>query len=208
MSLPHPSPAPLTLCVYCGSSPGRLPEYGAAARALGGLLAQRGIRLVYGGGHVGLMGAVADGALAAGGTVIGVIPRALLERELGHREVTELLVVRDMHERKQRMASLSDGFIALPGGYGTLEEFTEMLTWNQLGFHAKPLGLLNTAGYYDAWLALVAHMLAEGFIKPRHRDLMRVATTPEALLDSLLATLRATPPAAQPRGDQDMASRA
>lgn len=177
---------PASICVYCGSSPGRLPAYREAALALGTLIARRGIRLVYGGGHVGLMGAVADAAIAAGGTVIGVIPRALQERELAHHGLAELLVVRDMHERKHRMASLADAFIALPGGYGTLEELSEMLTWNQLGLHTKPIGILNVAGYFDPLLALAEHMLTEQFIKPRHRDLLRVADTPEAMLDLLV----------------------
>jgi len=176
---------PTSIAVYCGSSPGARPVSRAAGMAVGTLLARRGIGVVYGGGHVGLMGAVADAAMAAGGNVTGVIPRALLERELGHHGFTELLVVRDMHERKHRMASLADAFIALPGGWGTLEEMTEMLTWNQLGLHTKPIGLLNVGGYYDPFLNFVDHMMAEQFVRPAHGAILRVATTPEELLRRL-----------------------
>jgi uncharacterized protein (TIGR00730 family) len=179
------SHSPTSICVYCGSSPGALPVYREAAVALGAAIAARGIALIYGGGRVGLMGAVADSALAAGGRVTGVIPRALLERELGHGGVTELLVVRDMHERKQRMASLADAFIALPGGWGTLEELTEMITWNQLGLQTKPIGLLNIAAYYDHFLVFAEQMIEQQFVRPEQRNLLRVASTVESMLDQL-----------------------
>ncbi len=180
------------LCVYCGSSIGALPAYGEAARALGALLAERGIELVYGGGRVGLMGAIADAVLAAGGHVIGVIPRALMIRELGHVGIQDLRVVADMHERKMTMAELADAFVALPGGWGTLEELTEMLTWLQLGIHAKPVGLLNVGGYYDAFLAFAAQMVDERFVRPEQRDLLIVDVDPRSLLDRLSAP--AAPP--------------
>jgi len=180
------------LCVYCGSALGARPAYRSAATRLGALLAGRGIELVYGGGHVGLMGAVADGALSAGGRVVGVIPRALMDRELGHRGIQDLRVVADMHERKMTMAGLSDAFIALPGGWGTMEELTEMLTWLQLGIHAKPIGLLNVDGYYDPLLAFVDRMIDERFVRSEHRALMSVAADGDALLEALLAP-RAAP---------------
>jgi len=180
------NPTPIRrLCVYCGSSYGARDGYREAATRLGGLVAGRGIELVYGGGHVGLMGAVADGALAAGGRVIGVIPRALMDRELGHTGIQDLRVVADMHERKMTMADLADAFVALPGGWGTLEELTEMLTWLQLGIHAKPIGLLNVDGYFDALLAFAAPMVEERFVRPEHRALLNVETRPDALLDRL-----------------------
>jgi uncharacterized protein (TIGR00730 family) len=174
------------LCVYCGSSMGGDPRYEAGARSLGSLLAGSGIELVYGGGHVGLMGAVADGTLAAGGRVIGVIPKALMERELGHTGIQDLRVVADMHERKMMMAELADAFIAMPGGWGTLEELTEMLTWLQLGIHGKPIGLLNVGGYYDAFLQFADHMVDQRFIRVEHRTLMAVESDPAALLARLL----------------------
>lgn len=176
-----------TICVYCGSSPGRDPAYAAAAHAVGRLLAETGRTLVYGGGHVGLMGAVADAALATGGKVIGVIPRALEEKELAHDGLTELRVVGSMHERKAIMADLADGFIALPGGLGTLEELFETWTWGQLGLHAKPYGLLNVAGFYDPLLALVDHMVDERFVGPAHRELLLVDSAPERLLGRMAA---------------------
>ena len=175
------------LCVYCGSAYGSRDAYREGARRLGGLIASRGIELVYGGGHVGLMGTVADGALAAGGRVIGVIPRALMDRELGHTGIQDLRVVADMHERKMTMAGLADAFIALPGGWGTIEELTEMLTWLQLGIHAKPIGVLNEEGYYDAFLRFAETMIDEGFVRAEHRSLFRVEAEPEALLDRLTA---------------------
>lgn len=174
------------LCVYCGSSMGAQPLYRQGATAVGALLAERGIELVYGGGHVGLMGAVADGALAAGGRVIGVIPRALMDRELGHGGIQDLRVVDDMHARKMTMAELSDAFIALPGGWGTLEELTEMLTWLQLGIHAKPIGLLNAGGYYDPLLVFVERMITERFVRSEQRGLLAVESDPEALLRRLM----------------------
>lgn len=173
------------LCVYCGSAMGARPAYRAAATALGALLAREGIELVYGGGRVGLMGAVADGALGAGGRVIGVIPRALMERELGHAGIQDLRVVADMHERKMTMAELADGFVAMPGGWGTLEELTEMLTWLQLGLHRKPIGLLNVEGYFDPLLTFADRMIAERFVREEQRTLLAVETTPAALLRRL-----------------------
>jgi uncharacterized protein (TIGR00730 family) len=146
----------------------------------------RDIEIVYGGGNVGLMGVVADAALAAGGRVIGVIPEALVSRELAHHQVSELHVVKSMHERKALMAELSDGFVALPGGFGTLEEFCEVVTWTQLGVHAKPCGLLNVAGYYDGLLAFLQHALSESFLRPTHFDIVVAATSPIELLDRML----------------------
>ncbi len=179
------------LCVYCGSSIGARPEYRDAASALGRLLAARNIELVYGGGHVGLMGAVADGALAAGGRVIGVIPRALMDRELGHTGIQDLRVVADMHERKTMMAGLADAFIALPGGWGTIEELTEMLTWLQLAIHAKPIGVLNVAGYFDPFLVFAERMIEERFVRVEHRHLFLVASEPGTLLDRLTQPMAA-----------------
>lgn len=173
------------ICVFCGSQVGRLPHYAAAATALGTLLAQRGIGLVYGGGKIGLMGVIADAALAGGGEVIGVIPERLMNRELGHGGVTDLRVVGSMHERKAMMSDLSDAFIALPGGYGTFEEFFEVVTWMQLGIQAKPCGLLNVEGYYDTLLALLDHASGEAFIRPHHRGLVLVDTDPAMLLQQL-----------------------
>jgi uncharacterized protein (TIGR00730 family) len=170
------------LCVFCGSSPGASPIYLEGARGVGQLLAARGIGLVYGGGRVGLMGAIADSALAAGGEVIGVIPHGLLVREVGHTDLRDLRVVGSMHERKALMADLADGFMALPGGIGTLEEFCEILTWAQLGVHGKPVGLLDLNGYYAPLLALLDHMVAQGFMRPTDRARVLVATTPEDLL--------------------------
>ncbi len=173
------------LCVYCGSSFGARDAYRDAATALGALLAARGIELVYGGGRVGLMGTVADATLAAGGRVTGVIPRALMDRELGHTGLQDLRVVADMHERKLTMAGLADAFVALPGGWGTVEELTEMLTWLQLGIHRKPIGLLNVDGYFDPFLAFADRMIEERFVREEQRALLNVATTPEAIVDRL-----------------------
>ena len=170
------------VCVYCGSSPGASPVHRAAAVALGGHLARAGFGLVYGGGNVGLMGVLADAALAAGGEVIGVIPRSLQEKELGHGGCTELRLVDSMHERKQLMADLADGFIALPGGVGTLEELFETFTWLQLGFHEKPVGLLNVAGFYDRLLDFLQHVTAERFLKPGHLASLLVADDATTLL--------------------------
>jgi uncharacterized protein (TIGR00730 family) len=183
------------LCVFCGSSAGGRPEYAAAARELGALLARHGLGLVYGGGHVGLMGVLADAVLAGGGEVIGVIPQALMDRELAHPGLTELRVVGTMHQRKALMADLADGFAALPGGYGTGDELFEILTWAQLGLHARPIGLLNTAGYFDALLAWLDHMVREQFLRPEHRRLLLAADNPAALLDLLRQ-----PPPAEPVG--------
>jgi uncharacterized protein (TIGR00730 family) len=180
------------ICVFCGSSPGRRPEYAEAAAAMGALLAARGLTLVYGGGRVGLMGAVADAVLAAGGRVVGVIPEAIATKEVAHRGVTELHVVPSMHARKALMAELADAFIALPGGFGTFEELFEIVTWAQLGIHAKPLGLLNVAGYFDGLKAMVDHAAGEGFIDADQRDLIAQAAEPEALL-ALLAHHRPRP---------------
>ncbi|HSN42214.1 MAG TPA: TIGR00730 family Rossman fold protein [Burkholderiales bacterium] len=174
-----------SICVFCGSNAGRGEAYADAARALARAIAGRGMQLVYGGGNIGLMGVLADAALAAGGRVTGVTPRRLLEKEVVHRGLTELRVVESMHERKALMAELSDAFIALPGGLGTLEETFEVLTWTQLGFHRKPCGLLNIAGFYDGLTAFLDHAVAERFLKPEHRDMVLVGNDPEALLARL-----------------------
>src|SRR5690349_1767186 len=160
------------LCVFCGSSPGHDPVYAEAARAMGVALAERGIRLVYGGGHVGLMGIVADAALRAGGEVVGIIPSALQRLEIAHLDLTELHVVGTMHERKALMNELSDGFITLPGGFGTLEEFCETLTWGQLGIHHKPCGLLNVNDFYTPLLAFFDQLVSTGFLSPTTRSLV------------------------------------
>jgi uncharacterized protein (TIGR00730 family) len=179
------------ICVFCGSNPGARPAYARAAVRVGSLLAGRGVTLVYGGGRVGLMGVLADAALAAGGRVIGVIPRALDDRELGHAGLTELRVVSSMHERKALMTELADGFLALPGGIGTMEEWFETWTWGQLGLHAKPLGLLDVDGYFDPLHAFLDRMVAEGFLAPAHRSMALVEEEPEVLLDRMAAY---TPP--------------
>ncbi len=168
--------------MYCGSSPGLLPEYREAATAFGALLAGEGIALVYGGGNVGLMGAVADGALQVGGKVIGVIPQILVAKELAHRGVTEFYPVETMHQRKQKMADLADGFVALPGGIGTLEEIFEMLTWNQLRIHGKPCAFLNVAGYYDTLIQFLGHMTQQLFLKQAQLDALIVDSDPVSLL--------------------------
>lgn len=170
------------LCVYCGSNTGADGQYAAVARQLGGVLAANGIGLVYGGAGKGLMGVLADAVLAAGGRVRGVIPKALLDKEIAHPGLDELHVVNSMHERKFMMAELSDGFIALPGGFGTLEEIVEMLTWAQLGIHAKPCGLLNVRAYFDQLLAFFGHAESRGFLRPAHREMLLVEPEPEALL--------------------------
>jgi uncharacterized protein (TIGR00730 family) len=184
------STRPLTLCVYCGSRSGDDAAFQSAARDVGRAIGQRGWRLVYGGGRSGLMGSVADAALAAGAEVIGVIPRALMGRELGHRGITELHVVETMHERKHLMAERSDAFIALPGGIGTFEELFEVWTWLQLGYHAKPVGLLNVAGYYDALLAFLGESVARGFVPPAQHALLQVSANPQALLDLIAGLAR------------------
>ncbi len=175
------------IAVYCGASFGASPVYAEAACALARALVAQHIALVYGGGNVGLMGTIADEVLRLGGQVRGVIPRALLEREVGHTGLTELFVVEDMHERKAKMAELADGFIALPGGMGTLEELFEMLTWSQLGIHAKPVGVLNVDGFYDGLVSFLAHLQVEQFVRPQHAALMMV----ESDVDALLARLQA-----------------
>lgn len=180
-----------TLCIYCGSSPGGRPEYAAAARAAGQALVHRGIGLVYGGGNVGMMGRIADAVIDAGGEVVGVIPHHLADKELAHERATQMIRVDSMHERKQRMADLSDGFVALPGGIGTLEELFETLTWLQLGLHRKPIGLLNVAGFFDKMLAFLDHMVEERFLKPEHRALLLVADEMEGLIAAMQAF---TPP--------------
>jgi len=174
-----------TLCVYCGSSTGNDAAYAAAARALGTAMAGRGLSLVYGGGHVGLMGIIADAVLAAGGKVTGVIPTALMDSEVGHDRLTTLHVVEDMHERKAMMAELADGFIAMPGGIGTLEELFEVMTWLQLGYHAKPVGVLNVNGFYDGLLAFLDRQRDEGYLRSEHRSLLIEDGKPDALLDRI-----------------------
>jgi uncharacterized protein (TIGR00730 family) len=173
------------LCVFCGSNTGRRPAYSEAARAVGELLARRGITLVYGGGNVGLMGVVADACLAAGGRVIGVIPRLLQEKELAHQGLTKMHVVGTMHDRKALMADLADAFLALPGGFGTWDEFCEVFTWSQLGIQTKACALLNVEGYYDALLALADRATADGFLRTQHRELLLVDRNAERLLDQL-----------------------
>jgi uncharacterized protein (TIGR00730 family) len=175
------------LCVFCGSSPGREPGARRLAEALARALAERGIGIVYGGARVGLMGALADAALAAGGEVIGVIPRALIEREIGHTGLTELRIVESMHERKALMADLADGFVALPGGVGTLEELFEVWTWAQLGLHAKPCALLDTDGFYAPLVAFLDHQVDAGFVRAAHRAMLVTAQSPEELLTAFAA---------------------
>jgi uncharacterized protein (TIGR00730 family) len=164
-----------SVCVYCGSSPGSHPIYAQTAHEVGRALAEAGIRLIYGGGNVGIMGRIADGALSAGGEVIGVIPHHLADKELAHPGATEMIRVNSMHERKQMMADLADGFIALPGGIGTLEELFEVLTWLQLGLHSKPIGLLNVAGFWDSLLVFLDQLVAQRFLKQEHRAMLLVA---------------------------------
>ncbi|MEK7363668.1 MAG: TIGR00730 family Rossman fold protein [candidate division NC10 bacterium] len=173
------------VCVFCGSRNGTRTQYLASARRMGEALARRGIGLVYGGGGIGLMGILADAALSAGGDVIGVIPQALVAREVAHGGLTDLRVVASMHERKALMAELSDAFVALPGGFGTLEEFCEALTWAQLGIHRKPCGLLNVEGFFDPLLSFFDHAVRERFVSPDHRSLVVVEEDPERLLDAL-----------------------
>ena len=179
------------LCVFCGSKLGDRGEYAEAARALAVCAVRRGWELVYGGGSVGLMGIVADAALAAGGRIYGVLPQRLATDELAHQQLTELFIVRSMHERKAKMMALATAFAALPGGFGTLEELFEVISWAQLGIHHCPIGLLNTAGYYERLVQFVDHAVAEGFIKPVHRELIIVRDHPEELVETLE---RALPP--------------
>jgi uncharacterized protein (TIGR00730 family) len=173
------------VCVFCGSSSGRLPVYAETARAFGELLAARGLGLVYGGGHVGLMGAVADGALAAGTDVIGIIPQQLVDRELAHPGVTDLRIVASLHERKALMAANADAFVALPGGFGTLDELMEQLTWAQLGLHSKPMGLLDVADYWRPLVAFARHATEQGFVREPDLAAIAVSDDAEALLSRL-----------------------
>ncbi|MBI4606309.1 MAG: TIGR00730 family Rossman fold protein [Planctomycetes bacterium] len=173
------------VCVFCGSSSGARPEYAAAAGALGAAIARRGLELVYGGGSVGLMGIAADAALAAGGRVVGVIPRALATKELMHTGLQDLRIVSTMHERKALMVELTDAFVALPGGLGTIEELCEVVTWAQLGIHEKPCAVLNVAGYFDPLLALLDHAVEEGFVRERHRALVLTAASVDDLFEVL-----------------------
>jgi uncharacterized protein (TIGR00730 family) len=172
------------ICVFCGSSAGSQPEYREGAEQLGAELTRREIGLVYGGGNVGLMGAIADSVLKSGGEAIGVIPEHLMKREIGHNRLTKLHIVRSMHERKALMADLSDAFIALPGGFGTLEEFFEVLTWSQLGLHAKPCGIVNVLGYYTPLLRMLDHAVDERFLKPQNRALVIARERPAELLQA------------------------
>lgn len=171
-----------SICVYCGSASGTKPIYADAARMLAGEMVRQDIALVYGGGKVGLMGAIADEVMRLGGEVTGVIPTALMRKEVGHQGLTRLHVVKDMHERKAMMADLSEGFVAMPGGIGTLEELFEVLTWAQLGFHEKPIGLLNVDGFYDGLISFVQHLVVQGFVKPDQARLMMHENQAAALL--------------------------
>jgi len=175
------------ICVYAGSNSGTRPAYQQAAQALGQELVARQLGLVYGGGHVGLMGTLADAVLAEGGEVIGVMPAALFPKEIAHKNITQLHEVGSMHERKALMAELADGFIALPGGFGTYDELFEMITWAQIGLHTKPIGLLNVEGFYEPLLAMIRHASQEGFISPHHIQLVLHKDNPAELLDSLAA---------------------
>ena len=174
------------ICVYCGSSPGKNENFSLQAKQLGKCLADANIELVYGGASVGLMGSVADAVMSHGGKVIGVIPKALVRKEVCHEHLTELQIVDSMHDRKAAMAELSDGFIALPGGLGTLEELFEILTWGQLGFHNKPCGLINVDGYYDHLIRFLEHSVSERLLKREHSDLLMVQSTPEELLTAMM----------------------
>jgi uncharacterized protein (TIGR00730 family) len=179
------------LCVFCGTNPGSRPEYGTAARQLGELLAEQEIELVYGGASVGIMGELADSVHEHGGHVTGIIPQQLMEKEAAHTGIANLIVVASMHQRKSQMADMSDGFIALPGGIGTLEGFLEVLTWSQLGIHSKPAGILNVAGYFDGLTRFLDHAVREGFLTEAHRGAIIMETDPRRLLDRLQAS---TPP--------------
>jgi uncharacterized protein (TIGR00730 family) len=173
------------ICIFCGASPGARPEYAHATAELAGMLVDDGIGVVYGGGGVGLMGALADAVLAQGGEIIGVIPRALVDREIAHPDVTDMRVVGSMHERKALMAELADAFVALPGGLGTLEELFEVYTWAQLGLHRKPCGLLNVEGYYDGVAGFLGHAVEERFLRQEHREMLMVESEPRALIERL-----------------------
>jgi uncharacterized protein (TIGR00730 family) len=174
------------ICVYCGSSSGVQPIYKEAATEMGMEIAARGLTLVYGGGKVGLMGAVADGALAAGGRVVGVMPQALVDKEIAHKGLSELHVVASMHERKAKMAELSHAFVAMPGGFGTFEEIFEVMTWAQLGYHEKACAILNIAGFYDTLIGFVRHAITEGFIGAGHFAAFLISTSPAEMLDTIL----------------------
>jgi len=176
-----------SVAVFCGALPGARPEYAAAARSLGKALAHRGIRLVYGGGRAGLMGEVADAVLGEAGAVTGVIPGFMEEREVAHRGVTELVITVSMHERKARMADMADAFVVLPGGFGTLDEMFEILTWSQLGLHDKPLALFNVAGYFDPLMTFIRHGRTEGFVRPGNLDDLFLADAVDELLEHLAA---------------------
>jgi uncharacterized protein (TIGR00730 family) len=182
------------ICVFCGTNPGSRPGYGAAARKLGRILAEQGIELVYGGASVGIMGELADSVQEHGGHVTGIIPQQLMEKEAAHTGIRNLIVVASMHQRKSQMADLSDGFIALPGGIGTLEGFFEILTWGQLGIHAKPSGILNVEGYFDSLTGFLDHAVREGFLTEAHRHAIIVESDPERLLERMHAY---TPPEAE-----------
>ncbi len=173
------------ICVFCGTNPGARPEYGAAARELGRLLADEGIELVYGGASVGIMGELADAVHEAGGHVTGIIPQQLMKKEEAHTGIPDLIVVASMHQRKSQMADLSDGFIALPGGIGTMEGYFEILTWGQLGIHRKPSGILNVAGYFDHLIEFLDHAVEEGFLAQEHREMIVVESDPRKLLQRL-----------------------
>ncbi|MGH7659483.1 MAG: TIGR00730 family Rossman fold protein [Vulcanimicrobiaceae bacterium] len=179
----------MRLCVFCGSSGGNDPRFAQAAIDLGTLMAQRRIGIVYGGGRVGLMGLLADAARAAGGEVIGIIPQALAEREIAHSGLTELRIVDSMHERKALMGDLSDGFVALPGGFGTLEEFCEVITWSQLGIHSKPCGILNVAGYFNHLIAMFDYAVSQGFITVEKRGIVLEAERPEEIIERMTSVL-------------------
>ena len=179
------------ICVFCGTNTGSRPEYGAAARELGQILAEQGIELVYGGASVGIMGELADSVHEHGGHVTGIIPQQLMEKEAAHTGIPNLIVVASMHQRKSQMADMSDGFIALPGGIGTLEGFLEILTWGQLGIHAKPSGILNVAGYFDGLIRFLDHAVQEGFLTEEHRGAIIMETDPRRLLEHMQAS---TPP--------------
>ena len=179
------------ICVFCGTNTGSRPEYGAAARQLGQILAEQGIELVYGGASVGIMGELADSVHEHGGHVTGIIPQQLMEKEAAHTGIPNLIVVASMHQRKSQMADMSDGFIALPGGIGTLEGFLEILTWGQLGIHAKPSGILNVAGYFDGLTRFLDHAVKEGFLTEEHRGAIIIQTDPRRLLEHMQAS---TPP--------------
>lgn len=187
------------LCVYCGSSRGVAPSHREAAAELGRLAARRGVRIVFGGGRVGLMGVLADAALAAGGEVIGVIPEHLQTAEVGHSELTRLEVVESMHVRKMRMCELSDAFCTLPGGLGTLDETFEIVTWRQLGLHDKPIAIVNLEGFWDPLLTLIGHQVDAGYVKPQHRALFQVVDSVEAVFETVAAAPEAQRPSAVER---------